>query len=58
VADEVSEYLNNKKRRELTTIEDEGEMIVQVVGSNEVPPEHLVVDCRDKEDRQVEFPKP
>ncbi len=55
VADEAAEYLNNKKRRELARLEDEGEMGIQVVGVKGVAPEHLEIDCRDAEDRQVRF---
>jgi len=58
VSDEVAEYLNNRKRRELTRLEDEGNMNVKVVGMKGVSPEHLVVDCRDAEDREVKFPSP
>jgi ribonuclease E len=55
VADDVAEYLNNKKRRDLLELEEEGRMTVQVHGAEGVPPEHLVVDCRDAEDREVKF---
>jgi len=56
VAEPVAEYLNNRKRRELTRIEDEGDMKVEVIEANDVPPEHLVVVCRDAADREVKFP--
>jgi len=56
VAEPVAEYLNNRKRRELTRIEDEGDMNVEVIEAKDVPPEHLVVVCRDAEDREVRFP--
>jgi ribonuclease E len=55
VADEVSVYLNNKKRRELTRLEDEGGMTVQIIGLKGVTPEHLVMECRDQENREVRF---
>ena len=55
VADPVAKYLNNKKRRELARLEDEGAMAVQIVDSQGVSPEHLVVQCRDAEGREVEF---
>jgi len=58
VSDQVAEYLNNKKRRELTRLEDEGNMNVEVVGVKGVSPEHLVIDCRDVEGREVKFPGP
>jgi ribonuclease E len=56
VADEAAEYLNNKKRRELAHLEDEGKMAIQIIGVKGVAPEHLEVDCRDAEDRQVKLP--
>ncbi len=56
VATEVVDYLNNKKRHELVRLEDEGSMVVQVVAAEGVGPEHLVLDCRDAEGREVKFP--
>jgi ribonuclease E len=55
VADEVAEYLNNRKRRDLTRLEEEGRMVVQVIGAKGVSPEHLVVQCRDSENREVKL---
>ncbi len=55
VATEVADYLNNKKRRELAQLEDEGDMSVQVLAAEGVGPEHLVVACRDAEGREVHF---
>jgi ribonuclease E len=53
VAEEAAEYLNNRKRRELTRLEEEGRMAVQITGAKNVPPEHLVVECRDTDGREV-----
>jgi len=55
VADDVAEYLNNRKRRDLTHLEDEGKMNIQVVGAQDVSPEQLVFECFDAEQRQVKF---
>jgi ribonuclease E len=55
VAGEVAQYLNNKKRRELTQLEDEAGMTVQVLAVEGVGPEHLAVECRDAEDRELGF---
>ena len=33
VADEVADYLNNKKRREMAQLEDDAKMTVQVLGA-------------------------
>lgn len=53
VNDEVAAYLNNKKRRVLTELEEEGTMAVQILGSETAFPEHLVMDCFDDNERAV-----
>jgi len=55
IADEVAEYLNNKKRKTLSRLEEEGKMAVHVVGAKGVSPEHLVIECHDAEGRDVKF---
>ncbi len=55
VEDEVAAYLNNKKRREMARIEDDGHMTVQVFGLKGVSPEHLAVECLDANGREVKF---
>lgn len=56
VNDEVASYLNNKKRKEITRLEDEGGLIVQILGSENLFPEHLEIDCRDADGREIELP--
>jgi ribonuclease E len=56
VEEDVAEYLNNKKRRELTRLEETGNMTVQILGEQGVSPEHLVVCGRDKEGRELRLP--
>jgi ribonuclease E len=53
VNDEVASYLNNRKRRDITRMEEEGSMTVQILGSEGLFPEHLELDCRDEEGREV-----
>jgi ribonuclease E len=53
VNDKVAAYLNNKKRRDITDLEEEGQMLVQVLGSEGLFPEHLEIDCRDGEGREI-----
>ncbi len=53
VAAEVAEYLSNKKRRQLIDLEDEGKLEVDIVGLADVSGEHLAIDCRDAEGREV-----
>ena len=42
-AEEVADYLNNRKRHELARLEEDGHMTVQVIGAEGVAPEHLVI---------------
>jgi ribonuclease E len=56
VNDEVASYLNNRKRREITLLEEEGQMTVQILGSEGLFPEHLELDCRDAEGREIKLP--
>ncbi len=49
----VADYLNNRKRHELARLEDEGKMTVQVVGDENVSPEHLACTCWDADGREV-----
>jgi ribonuclease E len=53
VNDEVASYLNNRKRREITNLEEEGGMAVQILGSEGLYPEHLELDCRDTSGREI-----
>ena len=48
VNEKVAAYLNNKKRRELTELEDHNQILIQILGSEGLFPEHLEIDCRDK----------
>ena len=56
MADDVATYLNNKKRRELSRLEDENKMSVQIFGLEGVSPEHLVIECHDTQGREVKTP--
>jgi ribonuclease E len=53
---EVATYLNNRKRRELAMLEEDGKMAVQILGGDGLFPEHLELDCRDNEGRQLTLP--
>jgi ribonuclease E len=54
VNDEVAAYLNNKKRKEIIRIEDTAQINVQILGSEGFYPEHLELECRDAEGREVQ----
>ena len=56
VNDEVAAYLNNKKRKEITYLEEEGKLAIQILGSESLFPEHLELDCRDAEGREIQLP--
>ncbi len=47
VNDTVAAFLNNQKRKELSDLEEEGKMAIRILGSENVYPEHLELDCRD-----------
>jgi ribonuclease E len=56
VCDEVATYLNNKKRREMARLEDEGKLTVQIFGREGVSPEYFVIQCEDASGREIKFP--
>ena len=53
VTDEVANYLLNKKRREVSKLEETGNIQVQIVGSPGKPPETLEFVCYDKNNNEV-----
>ena len=55
VSDDVANYLNNKKRRELSKLEDDGKMIVQILSKEGVSPEFLTIECFDGGGREMKF---
>ncbi len=56
VADDVATYLNNKKRRELSRLEEENNIWVQIFGSEDAMPEHLTIECHDNQGRELKIP--
>ena len=53
VNDEVAAYLNNKKRRELASLEDIGDVTIQVLSSEGMFPEFLEITCFDSDEREI-----
>lgn len=53
VSEEVANYLNNRKRRELARLEDEAGIVVQVFSQKGVAPEHLALQCLDATGREM-----
>ena len=58
VNEEVASYLNNRKRREITNLEEEGGMSVQINGAENLYPEHLDLDCRDDRGNEIRLASP
>jgi ribonuclease E len=56
VNQEVATYLNNRKRREITKLEDDTGIAVQVLGSEGVFPEHMEFNCQDGEGKEIKLP--
>ncbi|MFN0019069.1 MAG: ribonuclease E/G [Pirellulaceae bacterium] len=56
VNQEVATYLSNKKRREIMQLEDDAQLHVQITGSDSLFPEHLEIDLRDEEGREIKMP--
>jgi ribonuclease E len=57
VATEVANYISNRKRRELSKLEEEGKVTVQILSAKGVAPEYLVLECRDADGREIRFPE-
>jgi ribonuclease E len=55
VADDVANYLLNRKRREITKLEESGGIQVQVRGTPGAPPELLEFACYDNNNNEVKF---
>ncbi|MDR3198593.1 MAG: Rne/Rng family ribonuclease [Planctomycetaceae bacterium] len=55
LADDVVEYLNNKKRIELATIEHEGNVEIVIRAQPDVWPEHLEIECFDVSNKPIPF---
>jgi ribonuclease E len=53
VTEEVANYLLNKKRREISKLEESGNIQVQINGSPGKPPEMLEFVCYDKNNNEV-----
>ena len=53
VNESVASYLNNQKRRELAELEGEEQMLIRILGRENVFPEFLEVECRDSNNAVV-----
>jgi len=53
VEEEVASYLNNRKRRNLTQLEDEHDLQALVLSREDVSPEYMKIECEDNSGRDV-----
>jgi ribonuclease E len=53
VEEEVAMYINNRKRRELTRLEDEHNVQVHVISREDLSPEFLKFEATDSNGRDV-----
>ncbi len=56
VHSDVASFLNNQKRKELAELEAEGTMTIRITGNENVYPEHVELDCKDKNGTQINLP--
>lgn len=52
---EVASYLNNRKRKEISRLEEGGDFHVPVLGNDGVFPEHVEIECRDGDGREIKI---
>jgi len=57
VEEEVASYLNNRKRRELTRMEDEYDLQILVLSREDVSPEYMKIECEDNSGRDIRAPE-
>lgn len=56
VNENVASYLNNRKRREIIQLEEASKVSILIQGSDTLFPEHLEMDCRDKDGQLIPLP--
>jgi ribonuclease E len=56
VHQDVASFLSNQKRKELSRLEDEGSVTIRIIGSDNVYPEHLLLECRDASGNTLNVP--
>ena len=55
----VANYLNNRKRVELTRFEVEANMAILIRHEEDAPPEHLQIECFDANNNEIRLlPQP
>ena len=56
VHERVASYLNNRKRKDLTQLEDDRGILIRIDARADVCPEHLELKCEDDNNRSVRIP--
>jgi ribonuclease E len=57
VNQEVATYLNNRKRKEISRLEDDANLKIQVLIADSQFPEHFAMECRDGDGREIMLPE-
>ena len=55
VAEDVATYLNNRKRREISALEEEADVAVEIFGKETSRPEQVEIECLDASGRTIPF---
>jgi ribonuclease E len=55
LADDVVDYLNNRKRSELAAIERDGNVEIVIRAQPDAWPEHLEIECFDAANKPIPF---
>ena len=58
IHEKVANYLNNRKRRDVTRLEEQAGVDISINARTDVGPEHLHVNCTDASGSPVRIPRP
>ena len=58
VSQRVADFLINRKRRDITQLEEQYDVIVNILTGTNVGPEHLKITCRNAIGAEVNVPLP
>ena len=56
IHERVANYLNNRKRKEITSIEESSNVTISIQARTDVGPEHLILRCTDEIGSEVKIP--
>ncbi len=55
IHEQVADYLNNRKRRDIASFEEQGSVKIEIVSRTDVSPEHLGIRCHDPSGNEVKI---